>query len=76
MPHTQIHFGCGMQDQFYVMRTVSLSWPSAQAHSCQAMPIFVVEAMVHGYYVYQDVWNASIHEKLRTMIMCQSSINP
>ena len=30
----------------------------------KALPTFVVEAMVRGYHVYQDVWDASIHEEL------------
>ncbi len=28
------------------------------------MPTFEVEAMVRGYHVYQEMWDASIHEEL------------
>jgi len=28
------------------------------------MPSLEVEAMVHGYHVYQDIWDAVIHEEL------------
>ena len=43
---------CTFVDQLQVVR----SW--------KAMPTFEVEAMVRGYHVYKEIWDASIGEEL------------